>query len=314
MNDIIIIGCGPVGLYGAILSSLHNLKGIVIESLNQIGGQLTSLYPEKDIIDLPGFDKIKAKDFISKLESQYNSKENKLPIHLNESVLDIIKEEDYYLVKTTLDTYETKTILLTTGMGMFSPRLIGLENEKEIKNIFYSCSDVSIYKDKDVIVLGGGDSAVDLSLLINKVAKSTTIIHRRNDFRAQESSVRKMSEEGICILRNHSIKGIDQKEDKIRLTIKDNETLKESTLTCDNVLVQYGQIPSKDSFPVEKENNLIKVNDYYQTSLPNVFACGNIVTYKGKVKNIITGLGEVSLIITRIDQIINPTKNIPIHF
>ena len=148
MNDIIIIGCGPVGLYGAILSSLHNLKGIVIESLNQIGGQLTSLYPEKDIIDLPGFDKIKAKDFISKLESQYNSKENKLPIHLNESVLDIIKEEDYYLVKTTLDTYETKTILLTTGMGMFSPRLIGLENEKEIKNIFYSCSDVSIYKDK----------------------------------------------------------------------------------------------------------------------------------------------------------------------
>ena len=314
MNDIIIIGCGPVGLYGAILSSLHNLKGIVIESLNQIGGQLTSLYPEKDIIDLPGIDQIKAKDFISKLESQYNSKENKLPIHLNESVLDIIKEEDYYLVKTTLDTYETKTILLTTGMGMFSPRLIGLENEKEIKNIFYSCSDVSIYKDKDVIVLGGGDSAVDLSLLINKVAKSTTIIHRRNDFRAQESSVRKMSEEGICILRNYSVKGIDQKEDKIRLTIKDNETLKESTLTCDNVLVQYGQIPSKDSFPVEKENNLIKVNDYYQTSLPNVFACGNIVTYKGKVKTIITGLGAVSFIITKIDQIINPTKNIPINF
>lgn len=314
MEDIIIIGCGPIGLYGATLSALHKLKGIVIESLDQVGGQLTSLYPEKDIIDAPGFKSIKAKDYIKSLYEQYSSNENKLPIHLNESVVDIKKCEDYYIVTTSKTNYQTKCIVITTGMGMFSPRLIGLENEKEFSNILYSCNDVSIFKDKDVIVLGGGDSAIDLSLLIKPHSKNTTIIHRRNDFRGQESSVDKMKEIGVNIIKNHNVVSLNKEKDRTYLTIINNETKETNKVNFDYLLVQYGQIPSKDNFPVEKENNLIKVSSYYQTSLENIFACGNIATYEGKVKNIATGLGEISLIITRIDQIINPNKNIPIHF
>ena len=314
MEDIIIIGCGPIGLYGATLSALHKLNGLVIESLDQVGGQLTSLYPEKDIIDVPGFKSIKAKDYINALYEQYNSNENKLPIHLNESVININKCEDYYQIITSKDTYQAKCVVITTGMGMFSPRLIGLENEKEFSNILYSCNDVSIFKDKDVIVLGGGDSAIDFSLLIQPISKSTSIVHRRNDFRGQESSVDKMKEIGVNIIRNHNVVSLEKKENSTYLKIINNETKEEKSLNFDYILVQYGQIPSKDNFPVEKENNLIKVSSYYQTSLENVFACGNIITYPGKVKNIATGLGEISLIITRIDQIINPTKNIPIHF
>lgn len=315
MYDVIIIGCGPIVLYGATLCALHNLNGLIIESSSIIGGQLSMLYPEKDIIDLPGFEKIKAKDFIANLYQQYQSIENKLPLKLEEKVDDIINKNDLYEVITSKAHYLAKTIIITTGMGTFSPRLIGLNNEKELKNILYKCDDISIFKDKEVVVLGGGDSAVDLCLLINSLSKSTSIIHRRNDFRAQSSSVDQMEKEKINIYKNKTIVSIDQIEnDRLKINFTDNSTSSEQSLSCDYVLVQYGQIPSKDNFPIEKDNNQIKVFDYYQTSLKNIFACGNIITYPGKVKNITSGLGEITTIVTKIDQIINPTKNIPIHF
>jgi thioredoxin reductase (NADPH) len=314
MEDIIIIGAGPIGLYGATLCSLHKLKGLIIESLNQVGGQLTSLYPEKDIIDLPGYEKIKAKDFIEKLYNQYEKQDNKLELLLNETVINIEKEENYYKITTNKNSYQTKCVVITTGMGVFSPRPIGLANEKDFENIMYSCDDISQYKNKDVVVLGGGDSAIDFSLLIQPISKSTTIIHRRNDFRGQESSVDKMKEIGVNILTNYTILSLDKDNDKINITIKHNEKENTQVISTDYILVQYGQMPSKDNFEVEKISNLIKVSSFYQTSLENVFACGNIAYYEGKVKNIATGLGEISVIITKIDQIINPNKNIPIHF
>ncbi len=315
MYDIIIVGAGPIGLYGATLGSLHNLNGLIIEASSTVGGQLTSLYPEKDIIDLPSFNKIKAKDFIAKLFEQYQSKKNRFPLKIEEKVCDIKKKNDYYLVITDKDQYESKTIVLATGMGTFSPRPIGLENESKLKNILYSCKDVKIFNNKDVVILGGGDSAVDLSLLIKPLSKSTTIIHRREEFRAQSSSVDEMYIQKINVLKNKSIISIDQiNNQSLQIKLKDNSTKNEKIIIADYILVQYGQIPSQDNFPIEKNNNLIKIYDYYQTSLENIFACGNIITYPGKVKNLTTGLGEISTIITKIDQIINPTKNIPIHF
>lgn len=314
MEDIVIIGAGPIGIYGATLCSLHKLKGLVIESLDQVGGQLTSLYPDKDIIDLPGFTKIKAKHFIENLITQYESTDYKLPILLSETVINIIKENDHYVVHTNKNAYDTKCVLITTGMGVFTPREIGLPNEKEFTNILYSCEDINLFKNKDVVILGGGDSAIDFSLLAKPISKSTTIIHRRNEFRGQEGNVEMMKKIGVNILTNYSISSLNKLNNKIKLSIQSNQTNKEEQIICDYILVQYGQIPQKDNFEVEKINNLIKVGSYYQTSKENIFACGNIVYYEGKIKNIVTGLGEVSLIVSRIDQIINPNKNIPTHF
>lgn len=315
MLDVLIIGCGPIGLYGANICRLHSLNGVVIESSTVIGGQLTQLYPEKNIIDLPGFSSISAKNFIDKLLKQHDSLENPLPIHLNEKVISFTKKADYYLVETDKSNYETKTIIITTGMGTFSPRLIGLENESKLKHILYSCNDLSLFKDKNVCLLGGGDSAVDLALMIKPLSKSTSIIHRRDDFRAQSSSVEEMKKIGVNIFPNKKILGIEQEDnDMLNINFEDNKTLNKENLLVDYVIVQYGQIPGKDNLPIEKENNQIKVGDYYQTSLENIFACGNCINYPGKVKNITSGLGEIVTIVTKIDQIINPTKNIPIHF
>lgn len=314
MEDLIIIGAGPIGLYGATLAALHNLKGKIIESTSKVGGQLSSLYPEKNIIDLPGFTKITAQDFINNLEDQFLSNSNHLELKLNENVINFEKIDDVIYVYTNKETYQTKCLLITSGMGLFTPRKIGLENESNISNIIYNVESKDSLKNKDVIILGGGDSAVDWALLLEDVANKVTIIHRRNDFRAQSGSVEKMENSSINILRNKGVVSAKKESEKCILVIEDNETKKLEDLSCDMVFVQYGQVPSKDNFPVIKKNNLIEVNVSYETSLENVFACGNICIYPSKVKNITSGLGEVTTAITKIDQIINPNKNIPIHF
>ena len=148
MKDLVIVGAGPVGLYAGILASLHNLDAVVIEGQEAVGGQLSSLYPEKDIVDLPGFDRITAKGFIDKLVEQFNSKENKPGLYLNEEVKDFERVDDYYKVTTTKREICAKCILLTTGMGVFTPRKIGLPNEDTFDNIIYSLNDKSKYKDK----------------------------------------------------------------------------------------------------------------------------------------------------------------------
>lgn len=314
MEDLIIIGAGPVGLYGATLAALHNLKGKIIEASNQVGGQLTSLYPEKNIIDLPGFESVTAQEYINKLESQFLSNPNHLDLLLNENVINFSKNENGIEVTTSKGTYETRCLLITNGMGLFTPRKIGLDNEDEIDNIIYQIDSKDTLKDKDVVILGGGDSAVDWALLLEDIAKSVTIIHRRNDFRAQSGSVEKMESSSIKVLKNKGVLSACKSNSKCILTIEDNESKIQEEIKGDYIFVQYGQIPSKDNFPIEKKGGLIITKEAYQTSLENVFACGNIITYPNKVRNITAGLGEVVIAITKIDQIINPTKNIPIHF
>lgn len=314
MEDVIIIGCGPIGLYGATLCSLHNLKGIVLESREEIGGQLTALYPQKAIVDLPGFDSVKAGDFIKNLYAQYSSKENRLPVHLGEKVVDFRKEGDHYLIETDKGSYPTKTVLITTGMGSFSPRKIGLPNEGEFENILYSCKNVNLFASCDVVVLGGGDSAVDLSLLIRPVAKSVAVVHRRLEFRGQSFNVERLEKEGISVYKNYTVAELKHEGSRIGLILKENADQNTKVLNCDYVLVQYGQVPSPDRFDLEKENNLIKVGASCLTSQENVFACGNIALYEGKVRNLTTGFGEVNTAVSRIDRIVHPDKNVTSHF
>lgn len=315
MNDIIIIGAGPIGLYAGILAALHDLKGIIIESQEEVGGQLSALYPEKDMIDLPGFKKITAKEYIDVLFDQYNSNENKLAIHLSETITQIEKVEDYYVVKTNKDTYETKTILIATGMGAFTPRKIGLPNEGQFKNIIYSIKNKDQYANKKFAILGGGDSAVDWGLMLEPICEQVSVVHRRNEFRAQSLNVEKLKASSANVLTPYQVSELIGDGDQLKSIVLSNvETNETKTIDVDVLFVNYGMVPSPNTFPVEKIGNNIKVYDCYQTSLENVFAIGNIIQYNGKVKNVTSGLGEAVIAITKIDQIINPNKNIPVHF
>lgn len=314
MQDIIIIGAGPIGIYASTLASLHNLKGMVIEALDNVGGQLTTLYPEKDIIDLPGFNRITATEFISNLLNQNLSKSNHLDLHVDEKVLSIKKIENGYCVTTNKNSYETRTILLATGNGSFTPRKIGLENEDKFDNIYYSAKNRMQFKNRRVCVLGGGDSAVDIAIMLKDVASSVSIVHRRDEFRAQSSSVEIMEKKGVNIYKPfHVVELIGDKSVK-SIRIQHVETKKDYYLEVDDVIVNYGIDTSRSIFDVEKTSLGIKVDTTYQTSSENIFAVGNGIYYPGKVKNITAGFGEAVIAITRIDQIINPNKNIPVHF
>ena len=315
MLDVIIIGGGPIGLYAAHLASLHNLNGILLEARDNLGGQLSNLYPEKDIIDLPGYSRITAKGFIDKLVEQINSRENHLDLHMLESVSSFEKIEGGYKVVTPLDTYETKTILIVSGMGTFTPRKIGLPNEGEFKSIAYAVKDKSIYKDKKVVVLGGGDSAVDLTLMLLPVAKEISIVHRRNEFRAQASVVDELKASSAKVYTPYTctkLNGTNGVLESVEITNVDTKEV--VTIPADSVIVNYGLIPGINKFPIDKKGPNIIVGTSYQTSAENIFAIGNCIGYEGKVKNITCGLGEAVVAITKIDQVINPNKNIPVHF
>lgn len=316
MEDIIIVGAGPVGIYAATLANLHGLNGIVLESLSTAGGQLTELYPQKDILDVPGFTRITAKDYIDSLIKQKESNSNSLPILFDEQVLSIERQEDSSIkVTTNKNSYLTKTILLTTGMGVFTPRKTGLEGEDDLTNIFYSVKDKSVFKDKEIVILGGGDSAVDWAIALSNVAKRVNIVHRRDEFRAQEASVNLMASKGVNIYKPYGLVSFIKDGNKAKgIVIKHNVDGSETTLNSDFIIVNYGTVTSASNFAIEETNRAYNVDRTFRTSFENVFAVGNSCYYEGKVKNITCGLGEAVIAITEIDKIVHPGKNIPVHF
>lgn len=313
MEDIIIIGSGPVGLYASTLAALHGLKGILIEGLSATGGQLTALYPEKEIVDLPGFSSISAKDFIGRILEQQQNQKHAMPVHLDEKAESFQKAEGGFLLKTDRGTYETKTILFATGMGTFSPRKTGLEGEDSYENIIYSIRDTKALQGKKIVILGGGDSAVDWAIALSEIA-SISIVHRREEFRAQSASVLRMESKGVEILKPYQVVALNGVKNRLEsITIEDeNKNVKQ--LPLDFLFVNYGMIAAPTSFPMEKAMNSFKVDTFCMTSEENIFAIGNACFYPGKVKNITSGLGEAVTAITKIDQIVHPGKNIPIHF
>lgn len=313
MFDLIIVGAGPIGLYAAHRANLHNLNTLVLESLDRVGGQLTSLYPDKDIIDLPGFKSIKAKNYIKNLMEQLDSKVN---IKLQEEVLSITKTSDEFIeIKTLNSTYITKTVLIATGIGSFSPRKLGIDNESNLKNIIYSVPDIEAYKNKHIVIFGGGDSAVDWAIALKKLNCDVTIVHRREEFRAQSSQVELMKALGVKIIAPGYLSAYSGTENKIReITIKDfnNNTY---FLQPDYLLVNYGVISNQRDLGIQlSPNNLYEVNQNMQTQKANIFAVGNVCSYAGKISNITAGMGEVVKAITEIDRIINPNKNIIRYF
>lgn len=315
MEDIIIIGGGPVGLYAATLASLHTLKGILLEGMDTLGGQLTSLYPEKDIIDLPGINRVRAGDYIKDLIAQTMNKPNHFDLHVHEEVKEVKTIENGYEVVTNKASYQTRFILITTGMGKFTPRKINLPNEDEFSNIYYSVPSKENFINKRVAILGGGDSAVDVANMLSDVALEVSIVHRRNDFRAQAHSVDLLKEKRVKVYKPYLIKSLEGTDGKVnKLTISHLEVERDDVLPVDAIIVQYGITSSPSIFPVKTNKLGIEVNNFFETSLPNVYAIGNSCYYEGKVKNLTCGFGEAVIAITKIDQLLNPTKNIPVHF
>ncbi|MCL2610509.1 MAG: NAD(P)/FAD-dependent oxidoreductase [Defluviitaleaceae bacterium] len=311
MKDVIIIGAGPVGLYAAYYCGFQKLDAIVLEALSFDGGQLSNLYRDKLVYDLPGFKEITAGDFVERLEEQYSQFEKEIPIHYEEAVLDIEKESNHFKITTNKTSYKTRTILVCSGGGEFKPRKLNIPGSENFTNIHYT-ANIDEYVEKEVAIFGGGDSAVDFSLMINEKAKKTTIVHRRDEFRAHAHSIDVLKESSVNILTPYEVKNIEGQGEKAEtFTLKEATSDNTIQLKADYFFVNFGFLPSSANYEkwgLDATKDGINVQSDTTTSVPGIFAAGNCAVYEGKIKTIAVGLGEVPKAITSIKRYLNPGK------
>ncbi|WP_106496806.1 NAD(P)/FAD-dependent oxidoreductase [Lentibacillus sp. Marseille-P4043] len=312
--DVTIIGAGPTGLFTAFYGGMRDARVKIIESLPHTGGQLTALYPEKDIYDVAGFPKIRAQELVDNLEEQANLFDP--TIVLGQAVEKVERLEDQTLKLTTnKETHYTKTMIITAGNGAFQPRRLNVGDFEKFEgvNLHYHVKDMDQYKDKHVMLLGGGDSAVDWALMLETIAKKVTLVHRRDKFRAHEHSVEKLMASTVDVLTPFTPRSITGNDTIEKVTLEEVKGDREIELDVDSVLCNYGFVstlgPIKD-WGLEIEKNSIVVNTKMETNIPGIYAAGDIVTYPGKINLIATGFGEGPTAINNAKQYIDPKARV----
>lgn len=313
-TDLIIIGGGPAGLFATFYGGMRQVSVKLIESMPQLGGQLSALYPEKFIYDVAGFPKVRAQELIDNLTKQMSY--FKPQICLEEKVLKVEKKEErLFEVVTDKDTHYSKAVIITAGVGAFEPRRLDLPNAKDFEktNLHYFVTDMSIFRDKRVLISGGGDSAVDWALMLEPIAKEVTLIHRRNRFRAHEHSVDMLVKSSVKVLTPKQITKLigEKRIEKVEMT--DMDTKETTQLTVDEVIINYGFVSSLGpiaEWGLEIEKGSIVVDSRMETSIPGIFAAGDITTYPGKVKLIAVGFGEAPTAVNNAVVYIDPNAKI----
>lgn len=319
-TDILIIGAGPTGLFAVFEAGLLQLKCHLIDALPQAGGQCSEIYPKKPIYDIPGFPEVLAGDLVDNLLEQI--KPFQPGFTLGERAETIKKLEDGSFVVTTNKGTEhhAPIVAIAGGLGSFEPRKPLLENigAFEDKGIAYIIKDPEVYREKKVVIAGGGDSALDWSIFLADVAAEVTLVHRRNEFRGALDSVEKVQQlknQGRVNLITPAeivgLNGTDQLESVVIRKVGDTEG--DRVLEVDNFIPLFGLSPKLGpiaDWGLEIEKNAIKVDNTldYQTNIPGIYAIGDVNTYPGKLKLILCGFHEATLMCQSAYQRIFPEK------
>lgn len=312
-RDLTIIGGGPTGLFAAFYAGLRGVSCRIIDSLPELGGQLTALYPEKYIYDVGGFPRILARDLAANLADQ--GTQFGADVRLEEQVQELITSEDGYIVTTDRARYPTRAVLIAGGKGAFAPRVLECSGYDALlgKGVDYHVKDPARYAGKRVLIVGGGDSAVDWVLNLKDIATRLIIIHRREGFRAHAHSMRLMREAvesgQVELLTHREVRQIHGDACVTAVTIFDNRTDADETYEVDAVLSLIGFKPDLGpigTWGLELARNTIKVNQRLETNLPRIYAAGDIAHYEGKLELIATGFSEAAMAVNHAVQEINP--------
>ncbi len=314
ITDITIIGGGPTGLFGAFYAGMRGLSCRIIDSLPELGGQLSALYPEKYIYDVGGFPRILARELSQNMAQQ--GTQWGAEVRLEEEVMKLERAEDHWIVVTNRDRLTTRTVLISGGKGAFAPRGLDVPGYEALlgRGVSYHVRDPSLYHGSRVLIVGGGDSAVDWVLNLRGLTKRLILIHRREGFRAHHQSMRQLhdgvADGSIELLTHREVRAIHGDSAVSGVTIFDNRSGAESTYEVDAVLALIGFKP--DLGPIahwglELEKNSIRVSNRLETNLPGVFAAGDIVTYEGKLELIVTGFSEAAMAVNHAVHYLNPS-------
>jgi thioredoxin reductase len=307
--DITFIGAGPTGLFGAFYAGLRELKVKIIDALPQAGGQLITLYPEKIIYDTPGFPEILSKRLVQNLVEQ--SSRWQLAMALGERALNLFQEalpdgeadEKCWVIETDKARHYTRTVVIAAGIGAFEPTK--LKNESiaryEQRGVDYMVEDLETYQDQNVLIIGGGDSAVDWALALEPVAKHVTLIHRREGFRAHDTSVNALMASGVDVRVFYELRELQGDGKLERAVIFDNRTDEELSIDIDRTILALGF--KADLGPIREWNletigrRYIKVNSKMETNLPGVYAAGDVALQEDldPLNLIVIGYGQVTI-------------------
>lgn len=316
-TDILIIGAGPTGLFAVFEAGLLKLKCHIIDALPQPGGQLAELYPKKPIFDIPGFPEVLAGDLVDNLMEQI--KQFQPGFTLGERAETIETQEDGTFIVTTHKgtKHHANAIAIAGGLGSFEPRKPLIEDIEfyEDKGVKYFIKNPEKFRDKRVVIAGGGDSALDWSIFLSNVASEVTLIHRRNEFRGALDSVDKVQElknEGkIKLITPAEVVGLNGAERLESIDIEENGAHR--IIETDYFIPLFGLSPKLGpiaNWGLEIEKNAIKVDNAldYQTNIPGIYAIGDVNTYPGKLKLILCGFHEATLMCQSVYQRMNPGK------
>lgn len=318
-TDILIIGAGPTGLFTVFEAGLLQLKCHIIDALPQPGGQLAELYPKKPIFDIPGYPEVLAGDLVTNLMEQI--KQFQPGFTLAETAETIEKIEDgSFIVTTNKGTkHKAKAIAIAGGLGTFEPRKPVLKDiefyENEDRGVDYFVKDPEKYRNKNIVIAGGGDSALDWSIFLSNVASSVTLIHRRNEFRGALDSVEKVQElkssGKIKLITPAEVSSLNGTERIESITIDTNGD--QMNIPADYFIPLFGLTPKLGAIAnwgLEIEKNAIKVNNAldYQTNIDGIYAIGDVNTYPGKLKLILCGFHEATLMCQSVYNRIHPGK------
>jgi thioredoxin reductase (NADPH) len=319
-TDILIIGAGPTGLFAVFEAGLLKMKCHIIDALPQPGGQLSELYPKKPIYDIPGFPEVKAGQLVDNLMEQIKSFQPGFT--LGEKAQDIEKQEDgSFIVTTDQGTkHHAPIIAIAGGLGSFVPRKPPIANLSlfENKGVHYMVKDPEQFRDKSVVISGGGDSALDWSIYLADIASEVTLVHRRNEFRGALESVdrvRELKDIGkIKLITPAEIVNVYGNEQLESVSIRMNNNPEEDfELDTDYFIPLFGLSPKLGpiaNWGLEIEKNAIKVDNTldYQTNIPGIYAIGDVNIYPGKLKLILCGFHEATLMCQSAFRRIHPNK------
>jgi ferredoxin/flavodoxin---NADP+ reductase len=308
--DVAIIGGGPTGLFATFYAGLRGMKTLLIDALPELGGQLAVLYPEKYIYDVPGFPKIVARDLVKQLVAQAMQYEP--TVRLEEQVVNIEPTGEHeLLVTTTRGAYRTRATLIAAGVGAFAPNKLDAPGVAQLegKGVSYFVRSKADYGDKRVLIVGGGDSAVDWALNLQDTAREITLIHRREGFRAHESSLRDLAESRANVLTHWEVRELHGDDRVTGATIFNNQTGEERELELDMVLPQLGF--KADMGPIKEwglsiEKRSIRVDSRFATNMPGVFAAGDIAATDVKLDLIAVCFGQAATAVNAIKTYIDP--------
>ncbi|WP_255570490.1 NAD(P)/FAD-dependent oxidoreductase [Cohnella sp. CFH 77786] len=308
--DVAIIGGGPAGMFAAFYGGMRQMSVALIESMPQLGGQLAALYPEKYIYDVAGFPKVTAQELVDNLKKQMELFQ--ADIRLGEKVLQVVKKEErLFEIVTDAGTIHARAVIITAGVGAFEPRRLELPEASryEKSNLHYFVGDLEKFRGRRVLISGGGDSAVDWALMLEPIAESVTLVHRRDKFRAHEHSVELLHRSKVNLATPKEITALHGESSIERVTLTDVKSGQATEHEVDAVIVNFGFVSSLGpiaEWGLEIDGGSIVVDSRMESSIPGIFAAGDITTYPGKLKLIAVGFGEAPTAINNAKVYIDP--------